>query len=231
MFSCSGDDTMDEGLQDPIAILTLGGSRVAGNRPTYESYRYELWKKLLSAGYEVDFIGPFLDRAEYPPFMGLTFDHDHGGIPGNTSLDLLNRTDQALSASTTTPDVVLITVGGNDLLSGDVGVSDIISNIEAIVGKVQVSNSEAVIIIEQTTGPRSDAISNPNVNSVLTSLNEEIAALAIRTRTSTSQVVAVDMFTNFSDEYYADAVHFNEAGAEEVASRYFEIFQDLFAGN
>ena len=27
-------------------ILNLGASRVEGGRPEYESYRYELWKKL-----------------------------------------------------------------------------------------------------------------------------------------------------------------------------------------
>jgi len=33
------------------------------------------------------------------------------------------------------------------------------------------------------------------------------------------------MASNWSDEYMADAVHYNEAGAKEVAGRYFEAME------
>lgn len=45
--------------------------------------------------------------------------------------------------------------------------------------------------------------------------------------TSTSQVIAVDMFTGFNDSMLADDVHCNESGAEFIASRYYNILDNL----
>ena len=77
-------------------ILPIGASRVEGNRPDYESFRYELWKKLVDAGVDFDILGSFCDEASYPEYKGFLFDANHEGIGGNTSGDILNRIDQWL---------------------------------------------------------------------------------------------------------------------------------------
>ena len=41
--------------------------------------------------------------------------------------------------------------------------------------------------------------------------------------TTSSTVIAVDMFTGFNDNLLADDVHYNEAGAVFIANRYYSI--------
>ena len=42
--------------------MSLGSSRVEGERPNFESYRYELWKKLIDNNFTFDFIGTWQIR-------------------------------------------------------------------------------------------------------------------------------------------------------------------------
>ena len=57
-------------VEGEVAILPIGDSRVQGARPEFESYRYELWKNLVAESYSIDFVGPEIDRADYPAFQG-----------------------------------------------------------------------------------------------------------------------------------------------------------------
>ena len=59
--------------------MILGASRVEGDRPNYESFRYELWKDLIENNWTFDFIGTQLDSRFYPLFNNLNFDTDHEG--------------------------------------------------------------------------------------------------------------------------------------------------------
>lgn len=51
---------------------------------------------------------------------------------------------------------------------------------------------------------------------------EDILNIASAQTTENSQVVAVDMFTGFTDDFLADDVHYNQAGAEFIANRYYD---------
>jgi hypothetical protein len=54
-------------------------------------------------------------------------------------------------------------------------------------------------------------------------MQNEVADMAETMSTESSRVIAVDMHTGFSDELLADDVHYNVAGAEFIASRYYEV--------
>lgn len=58
------------------------GSRVEGDRPNYESFRYELWKELIENNWTFGFTGTQLDAASYPLFDNLLFDKYHEGRGG-----------------------------------------------------------------------------------------------------------------------------------------------------
>jgi len=76
--------------QDPSLnrILPLGASRVQGERPYYESYRYELWQLLVNDEWDFDFIGTLEDDANYPRHNGKRFDRDLEGRGGWTSTEI-----------------------------------------------------------------------------------------------------------------------------------------------
>ncbi|MEM8567314.1 MAG: GDSL-type esterase/lipase family protein [Bacteroidota bacterium] len=226
-FSCSSDDDTPN-IKEPegeLLILPLGDSRVEGARPFFESYRYELWKNLIESNFNVDLTGPETDPASYPTFMDQTFDNDHAGNGGDTSSDVLVRLDEVLASSTVAPDVVLLGIGGNDLLS-EVPVATITANINHIIDRIQSENSEVIILLEQIAPGRSD-INTPELSDLFNRFNLEIPDIAETQTNGSSLVVAVDMSINWGDQFMADEVHYNEQGAKEVADRYFDALDEL----
>ncbi|MEO0525899.1 MAG: hypothetical protein AAFZ89_01665 [Bacteroidota bacterium] len=205
-------------------IMPLGASRVAGARPEYESYRYDLWKLLIDDGYDFDFIGTETDNATYPDFNGLRFDTDHEGRGGITSSGILAEIDVWLRDLGTIPDIVLFSSpGGND------GIDDYartISNINAIIDAIQAVNPNVTIFLELPAPP----LSNEQTQEFLDFYNralQDIPMLAQQQTTSTSNVLTVDMMTGFNDSFLADDVHYNLAGAAFIANRYYDVLINI----
>ena len=217
------DDSSPPSIRNEgIKVLALGDSRVEGSRPDFESYRYEFWKNMTADNWLFDFIGPLKDLASYPQFMNSDFDFDHAGVGGFTTKDVLDNLSTTIS--TDTPDVVLLGIGGNDLLE-NVTVSVAIANINQIIDRLQAENNKITIFLEQIALGRSDIMIPQNIT-LFNSFNEAIILVGVEQTTADSKIVIVDMAINWSDTYMADDVHYNESGAKEVADRYFLAFTE-----
>ena len=225
--SCSKND---DASPKPISnsknkVMPLGASRVEGNRPEYESFRYELWKDLVENDWTFDFIGTQSDDASYPSFNGLIFDGDHEGRGGWTSGQILNNIDTWLS-ETGAPDIVLFSSpGGNDALQ-NLSYDQALSNIKGIISTLQSVNPNITIVMEQLAPTRSDAMTT-ELTTYFNQLKQDILNVASEYTTSSSKVLAVDMYTDFSDNLFADEVHYNEAGAAFIASRYYNVLKTV----
>ncbi|MDR9416396.1 MAG: GDSL-type esterase/lipase family protein [Gracilimonas sp.] len=201
-------------------IMPLGASRVEGARPVFESYRYDLWIDLKENGWTFDFIGTRLDQASYPPHEGDEFDKDHEGRSGWTSGQILNGIEGWLS-DLSSPDIVLFSSpGGNDGLNG-LPYEQAVSNINSIIDILQANNPDVTVIIEQMAPGRSD-IMNAELTTYFEKMQQEVENIATDQTTSTSQVIAVDMYSEFKDSYLSDEVHYNEEGADFIANRYYD---------
>lgn len=220
------DDTTTKPQSNSInKILPLGASRVEGARPEYESFRYELWKDLIDGGWTFDFIGTQSDNASYLSYSGNNFDVDHEGRGGWTSGQIFDGLNAWLS-ETGSPDIVLFSSpGGNDALEG-LPYEEAVENINAIIDIIQANNSNVTIIIEQMAPGRSE-IMTPELTSFFDQMQQEVLTIASNQSTSTSQVIAVDMFTGFNDSLLADDVHYNEAGAGFIANRYYNVLENI----
>lgn len=206
-------------------IMPLGASRVEGNRPTYESFRYELWKDLTDNGWDFDFIGTKTDKATYPNYNSIKFDMDHEGRGGWTSGDILGGINSWLNEAGK-PDIVLFSSpGGNDALQ-DLSYDDAISNINSIIDALQASNPDVTIIIEQMA-PGHSGIMTQKLKDYFEDMQQDVVTIATEQTTSTSKVIAVDMYTGFTDNMFADAVHYNESGADFIATRYYAALVDV----
>ena len=225
LFSACSDDSPITPVESEgeLSILPLGDSRVEGARPEFESYRFELWKNLVSRNYDFDLVGPEQDGASYPSFMNQTFDNDHAGVGGDQTGDVLRRLGQVLSAAPEPPDVVLLGIGGNDLLGGR-DINEIITNLNEIIDRLQNSNDSVTIFLEQIAPGRSD-INTPNLQALFSEFNQEILNVANQQTNSSSRIIVVDMASNWNDRFMADEVHYNEEGAQEVANRYFSAIE------
>jgi hypothetical protein len=115
---------------------------------SYESYRYELWKNLVDNNYNFDFTGRQKDYGTYEEYSGLEFDIDHEGVGGYETEDVLENIEEIL-ATISSPDIVLLSIGGNDLLDGGNPPSEPISNIVELVGILQTHNSNITIFLER----------------------------------------------------------------------------------
>lgn len=206
-------------------ILPLGASRVEGARPEYESYRYELWKELNNNNIVFDFIGTQTDEFSYPQFNTMIFDPDHEGRGGWTSGDILEELNNLLN-QTGPPDIILLSSpGGNDALEG-LSYSQAVSNINGIIDLVRDYNSNTTIIIEQMAPARSDIMTS-ELTEFFELMQQEVLNIAENQTTSTSEVIAIDMFSGFNDDFLADDIHYNQAGAKFIANRYFNLLENI----
>lgn len=226
LISCSNDDSELKPISlSTNKIMPLGASRVEGNRPEFESFRYKLWEDLLNNSWTFDFIGTQSDNASYPMVSGNRFDIDHEGRGGWTSGQILNGLDNWLN-QTGSPDVVLFSSpGGNDILEA-LDYNQTISNINAIIDVLQTNNPNVTIVIEQLAQGRSDFMTPEYINA-FNQIRQDIVTIASEQSTASSQVITVDMFTGFTDSLLADDVHYNEAGAEFIATRYYNVLENI----
>ena len=228
-LGCNEEDTITPENNPPQAtknfIMPLGASRVEGNRPNFESYRYELWKLLENNGWEFDFMGTVQDDASYPNINGQSFDTDHEGRGGFTSGQILSGIEEWLNEAGS-PDIVLFSSpGGNDALQ-NLSYSEAVANINAIIDAIQAKNPNVTILIEQMA-PALSSEMTPTLSSYFNQMQQDVITIAAQQTTETSQVLTVDMFNGFTDAMLADAVHYNEAGASFIASRYYAVLTEI----
>ena len=222
-FSCSEKDEIPPKPQSNSInkILNLGASRVEGGRPKYESYRYELWKKLKENNLIFDFIGTQTDESTYPQFNNLIFDCDHEGRGGWTSGDILEELYNWLSQTGPPNFVLFSSPAGNDALE-ELSYTKAVSNINDIIDVIQEFNPNTTIIIEQMAPARSDIMTS-ELTKFLEQIKKDVLTIAESKTTSKSEVITVDMYSGFNDSLLADDVHYNEDGAKFIAGRYFDL--------
>lgn len=212
--------TVFTSLTAQIKILPLG------NSITYNHYRYDLWKQLLDAELDFDFIGlqnnfpsggGFL--TEFPDYRGQVFDAQHEGHPGWTTNDLLEGESNDPNAgklpdwlAAYTPDVVLLHVGTNDVTHR--AADHTVANIVRMIRMLQNDNPNVAILLAKII-PRSGYFQQ------VVAINDRLDEVAMNTSTETSCVRIVDQYTNYSaevDNY--DGIHPNRSGDVKMARKW-----------
>ena len=210
-------------------LLIQFASCKKGDEDGYESYRYELWKKCISNNYTIDFLGMQYDDGNYPDFNGYSFDRDHEGIGGIETEGVLDNIDEVLQ-QVNDFNIVLLCIGGNDLLNGIDDPQTAIDNIHLIIDAIQNAHPDVTIFIEKIA-PGNNEIMTPEFQLKLDEFNQLIAALAPIQTNANSNVIAVDMYTGFTENLLADDVHYNQEGALFIAERYFNAISSSFSSN
>ncbi|MFD2514639.1 GDSL-type esterase/lipase family protein [Pontibacter locisalis] len=213
--------------------MALGNSITQSNQDHY-SYRYNLWKKLLDAGVEIDYVGSHSvqknGNPDWPLYKGQAFDSDNEGHWGWSTDQILNGNSEEtgkgrLSDWLTgyTPDIVLLHLGTNDMFR-DQSLDETVNELKEVVQLIRADNPQVKIFFAKLI-PAYDQKVGPQAANNIRLLNERIPALAQELNTAASPVILVDQYTGFNPTTGADTfdgIHPNASGEEKMAQKWFE---------
>ena len=196
----------------PVRVMPTGDSITEGFGGD-ATYRYFLWQLLVDGGYNVDLVGSMTGVSggvpKYPDF-----DQHHEGHVGWAADRINNQAKNWAVASGA--QLVLLHAGTNDLLRGQT-VESTITDLTNIIKKFRVANPGMIVLLAQI-------IPIKGFDAQVQQLNQSIATLAGQLNTTTSPVVAVDLYTGFdvNSDLLADGIHPSESGYQKMANAWFE---------
>jgi hypothetical protein len=210
----------------PIKILPLGDSITCASKYKL-SYRYPLWKHLIDAGKQVEFVGSQFHkgnggRVGWETYKDLPFTPANEGHSGWRADQILNGLESgkekglASWLSSYRPDIALIHLGTNDMYQNQTPESTR-DEIEQIVLKLREKNPNIKVVLASVIPMKTDVS--------IIRLNQLIAQLAQKMNRPNSVVVGVDMYTGFNLEtdMQKDKIHPNANGEEKMAKRWFDV--------
>ncbi len=115
--------------------------------------------------------------------------------------------------------------GENDALL-NLPYNEVLININRNINTLQNLNPNITIIIEKLKSAKSSIMTEVLTN-YLEQLQTDIKIITTEKTNEFSKVITADMYTGFSDNLLADDVHYNEEGAEFIASKYYDKIEDL----
>lgn len=225
--------------------MTLGNSITQGGE-VHPSYRYELWKMLVDAELDFEFVGS-MDTNWYrnapdteqgadvaspvmgEEYKGSTFNNRHEGHWGWTLREKLYGKENPTSYKRDkgklsewlkgyTPDLVLMHLGTNDMIHSQ-PLDSTINRLTRVVHQLRADNKGVAILMAKITPiPAHYA----NVDSSM-QYNRLIPELASRLTTAQSPIIVVDMNSGFNPDVHTyDSLHPNQSGEKFIAKRWYD---------
>lgn len=210
---CVSTATGQEKKQERFTLMGLGDSITEG-ADFFTCYLYPLWEKLFTAGYQFDFIGPRESKCRIGTL-------NHCGFSGKNVEFLESKIDSLYRIYPA--DIVLLHAGHNHFVE-EKPVPGMIASYKSIIHKIQEINPNVRILIAQVIPsgklPKYSYISE---------LNEKIAEMVAGL--DSGHVFLVNQAQDFDWQKYTvhDKVHTNKAGAEKMASIWFEALKKVLA--
>jgi lysophospholipase L1-like esterase len=200
--------------------ITQGRKGGGANKPT-QSYRYPLWKALVDAGADVDFVGSlkggFEGDPEWPDYKGRPFDRDHEGHWGWTTRGVREKLPEWIRNYT--PDVALLLLGTNDVSPhGKMTVEDTKKEMGLLVDLLRGRNPKVVVLLGQCFPEWKP----------FPELRTKMEEFAREKSTAASPVVIVDHSRGWvskpdaAGSHTVDWVHPNESGDAKLAGNWME---------
>lgn len=226
-----------------LKIMPLGNSITQGDGK-HPSYRYELWKMLIDAEVDFEFVGshhenkngenPAVKGTEYKGKIYTNYNEGHWGWRVDEILNgkAEERNKQRLSQwlNRYTPDVVLMHLGTNDMFQNQ-SVEETLGELREVVRQIRADNPDVIIFMAQLI-PADEGVGNVQANQNISNLNARIPALAEELTTLQSPVIVVDQSTDFDATWNPnsvegqgdthDGLHPNFIGERKMAQRWFD---------
>jgi lysophospholipase L1-like esterase len=194
-----------------VRIMPLGDS-ITGSPGCWRAL---LWNRLQSSGFtNIDFVGTLP-----PQGCGVPYDGDNEGHGGAlvTQVAAQNQLPGWLAA--TTPDIVLMHFGTNDVWSG-LDPATVLAAYGRLVDQMRASNPNMKILVAQIIPLNPSGCADCPNRAI--ALNNAIPAWASGKTTAQSPIVVVDQWTGFNTATdTGDGVHPNDAGIQKMSDRWY----------
>ena len=194
-----------------VRIMPLGDS-ITGSPGCWRAL---LWNRLQSSGFtNIDFVGTLP-----PQGCGVPYDGDNEGHGGAlvTQVAAQNQLPGWLSA--TTPDVVLMHFGTNDVWSA-LATDTVLAAYSKLVDQMRAGNPNMKILVAKIIPLNPSGCADCPNRAI--ALNNAIPAWASGKTTAQSPIVVVDQWTGFNTATDTnDGVHPNDAGNQKISDRWF----------
>ncbi|WP_433443529.1 cellulose binding domain-containing protein [Nonomuraea sp. CA-141351] len=191
-----------------VRVMPLGDS-ITDGLTVPGGYRIDLWQKLVTAGYRVDFVGSLFNG---PSSLG---DHDHEGHSG-WRIDQIDA-NIVTWLRTYQPRTILLHIGTNDMYQNPNGAS---SRLGTLIDHITGSAPDAEVFVA-TIIPLSGA------DATVRSFNSAIPGI-VQTRAAAGRHVhLVDMYSALTTADLADGVHPNAGGYSKMANVWYNALRSV----
>ncbi|RMI42043.1 SGNH/GDSL hydrolase family protein [Streptomyces triticirhizae] len=205
---------------EPTRIMALGDS-ITGSPGCWRAL---LWQDMRAAGYtDVDFVG---SRA--PDGCGFPYDGEHEGHGGILATGIVRDNLLPGWMANANPDVVMMTLGTNDVWSG-LPTATILDAYTTMIGQMRAHNPDVQVLVAQILPM------NPNgcgdCGNRVVELNAAIPGWAAGLTTPESPLTVVDLWTGFDTATdTSDGVHPNDSGIRKMADTWFPALTGVLDG-
>lgn len=234
LFLCRSIDLAGQ----PLRILPLGNSLTKGvycNNGTIVNcstipdsemvgYRQTLYNALSNAGYTVDYVGN--EIAGY----ALMSDYNHAGYPGFTSVQLATKMDDNNNylMNSTTPDIVLLEIGTNDVYSGFTSIEGVRSILDEI-NQYETSSGKPVLVFLSKIIRFTQGSFNENL---VNTFNTNLYNLYTQRKSAGDLIEWVDIGMDLVNRLeptgdMKDELHPNQGGYNKMAQRWFNAINGI----
>jgi hypothetical protein len=206
-----------------VKIMPLGDS-ITG---TPGCWRAILWNQLQDAGYtDIDFVGTQTGQT-----CSLPFDNDCEGHGGIKAVDIANQNQLPPWLAAANPDIVMMHLGTNDLLTSTITLDMVLSAYSIIVDQMRANNPSMKILVAQIIPMYTASSGCTACYQNVVELNAAIPAWAAGKTTSRSPVVVVDQWTGFDSTVDTnDGIHPTDSGNQKIADTWFPPLTEFLDG-
>ncbi|MDY6781580.1 MAG: SGNH/GDSL hydrolase family protein [Cyanobacteriota bacterium] len=198
--------------ENALKIMPLGDSITAGH-DVPGGYRTVLWQKLSDRGNTIDFVGSARGGPRDLP------DKDHEGHSGWRIDDLRGQIEPWLAQNR--PDMVLLTIGSNDILHDD-AVETAPDRVRALLGDIFARVPDATILVASIP-PMADAARDRQVREY----NTELENLVEEEKAAGKPVFFVDIYSVVGLNDLPDGLHPNAEGHRKMAGAWDEAIAEV----
>ncbi|MUG96743.1 carbohydrate-binding protein [Scytonema sp. UIC 10036] len=201
----------------PFKIMPLGDSNTFG-MIEWDSgaYRDDLWHLLKNGGHNINFVGP---RSTGPQ----GFDRDNAGFGGWRIRDIASNNDGNGNVNiwldTYKPDMVLLTIGTNDILKND-DINNAPTRLSNLIDQItnKVPNAQVLVasIAPITTNPQQNQ-QGKDFNFGIPNVRKGVSQIVSDKAASGKKVSFVDAYNALTPNDLQDKVHPTQNGYNKVA--------------